>query len=256
MELMFSTEANANSFQAYLDEYRLTYGRKKQAVFMFSKQPDSQRFKQMFSKYIVQVIQKEWLRTTLKHTFYYEDECEMTAILQIASDLCDHKRKELHTFVRLDEKDALLNQAVDELMEYDGFLVFESFVRFRLRAYFEQIQQILEISIDEYKLEQQYQDDIYFLQNELAKNQSKLKKVYLLLNNEPMLYDGNFLPISTDLSYQSHPTIVIDQTIIAPLLSMAPEQIIVLTSNRERPIIFTLTKIFEERLQLIELTNN
>lgn len=256
MELMFSTEANANSFQAYLDEYRLRYGRKKQAVFMFSKQPDSQRFKQMFSKYIVQVIQKEWLRTTLKYTYYYEDECEIAAILQIASDLCNHQRKELHTFVRLDEKDALLNHAVDELMEYDGFLVFESFVRFRLRAYFEQIQQILEISIDEYKLEQQYQDDIYFLQNELAKNQSKLKKVYLLLNNEPMLYDGNFLPISTELSYQSHPTILIDQTIIAPLLSMAPEQIIVLTSNRERPIIFTLTKIFEERLQLIELTNN
>lgn len=256
MELMFSTQANANSFQTYLDEYRLTYERKKQAVFIFSKQHDPNRYKQMFSKYIVHVIQKEWLTATLAHTFYYEDECEIAAILQIASDLCNHQRKELHTFVRLDEKDALLNQAVDELMKYDGFLVFESFVRFRLRAYFEQIQKILEISIDEYKLEQQYQDDIHFLQNELAKNQSKLKKVYVLLNNEAMFYDADFLPISSDVACQINPSILIDQTIIAPLLSMAPDQIIVLTSNRERPIIFTLTKIFEERLQLIELTNN
>lgn len=52
----------------------------------------------------------------------------------------------------------------------------------------------------------------------------------------------------------NHP-VYIDSAVIAPLLSIAPNEILLYTDSEEKAIIRTLLNIFEERLKILPLAD-
>lgn len=60
-----------------------------------------------------------------------------------------------------------------------GPISFDSFSKFRLKELQERLLQIVDLAIDEYKMEQEYQMFIHMLREYLASREQKMKAIHL-----------------------------------------------------------------------------
>ena len=139
---------------------------------------------------------------------------------------------------------------------------FSSFQKFRLHKYIDSLREYVEIAIEEYKMEQEYQSFVQSLRDYLAKKESKLSKLQIVFDQECLVYDEdkqlmteNQLNkfIDKDFVYQ-HP-MYIDKQLLAPLVSIAPDWLLLYTNNSFEGMVQTIQNIFEERVTIYPLEN-
>jgi putative sporulation protein YtxC len=165
----------------------------------------------------------------------------------------------LANFVHDIDLEACLKEAIDEMLQEGVSFSFDSFVTFRLRTFMDIVKKYMEISIDEYKMEQEYQVFIQTLREFLLNRVPKKQTVHVLLDLEIQFYDEKYremtqqdLIIMGDKKLFAHQSVYIDPFSIGPLLSLAPNKIYLYTEDREQPIVRTLVNIFEERICILE----
>lgn len=155
--------------------------------------------------------------------------------------------------------EACLKDAIAEMLKEDVSFSFDSFVTFRLQRFMELLKNYIEISIDEYKLEQEYQVFIHTLRDFLSKRSPKKQTIHLLVDLEIQFYDEKYQEITQqdllmiiDKKLFTHSSVYIDPFSIGPLLSLAPNKVYLYTEDREQPIVRTIVNIFEERVHILE----
>ena len=73
---------------------------------------------------------------------------------------------------------------------------FDSFVTFRLRPFINELRKYVELSLDEYRMEQEYQMFIQILREFLNDREPKLEQLHLLFaNDEITFFDQEFSEI-------------------------------------------------------------
>jgi putative sporulation protein YtxC len=223
----------------------------------------------VFYAFILKSKRDDWLRKILSEQFYYEDFDEQQQILEIIYSIIDGENEELAEFIDDQFEEIAVKDAVSDLLQDSNIAFsFEAFVKFRLRGYLEKLLRYVEIAIDEYKMEQEYQVFIQTLREFLHSRQEKAHQLHLVYDEEPTFFNEKFEEIKkSDLArmidrklLSNHP-VYVDSVTIAPLLSIAPKQIYLYTSNSDEPLIRTLKNIFEERvivkpIQLFENARN
>lgn len=216
------------------------------------------RYIKSLTHFINEVKRNEWLNETLLQTYHYENEDERSQIIDIASQMFSGVRSDLTDLVQKENEKQLLNLAIKDLLNYDGAVLFDSFSRFRLKPYYEQVGKYLEVAIDEYKMEQEYQMFIHMLRDYLENRSSRKQTIHLEMNNSIRFFDENIREITNqDLKKMidqrllaNHP-IYVDSAVIAPLLSIAPEKIYLYTFDEDQALVRTLRNIFEERISIL-----
>lgn len=216
------------------------------------------RYVKALTYYIKDAKRNEWLDHVLKETYHYENEDERSNIVEITTQMFNGMRKDLTELAGEVNEKELICPAVEDLLNYGGAVSFDSFSRFRLKSYYEQVGKYLEVAIDEYKMEQEYQMFVNMLRDYLKNRGERKSVVHLYLDGLPRFYDEQVKRISDDELKQmldqrllaNHP-VYVDSAVIAPLLSMAPRKIYLYTSKEDQPLIRTLTNIFEERISLL-----
>jgi len=211
--------------------------------------------KEAFLRFIKEIKQVDWSRKILKNNFYYEDEHEQEQIIDIINSVTEGNRRDLLPFVEISETAFSLEKTVDQLFTEQTSFSFDSFVRFRLRSLIEQLEKIVEVSIDEYKLEQEYQMFVHTLRDFLAGRKSILPVLHLILADSVKFFDEQFYEIKRkemlkmiDRKLLSNHPVYIDSVTIAPLLSIAPKTIFLYTDDPEQPLVRTICNLFEERV--------
>lgn len=134
---------------------------------------------------------------------------------------------------------------------------FDSFVMFRLKAYTEQLSQWVEIAIDEYKMEQEYQVFLHTLRDFLEDRKPQMSHLYLLIDENMVFYNQQFIEMKRSDLFKTidrkllvnHP-VYVDSGTIAPLLSIAPETIYLYTDDPHQPLVRTIINLFEERVKV------
>ncbi len=119
------------------------------------------------------------------------------------------------------------------------------------------LESYVEISIDEYKMEQEYQMFVQTLREFLANREPKIETLHLLFDEEITFYNEQFEEIKRgELTRMidrkllfNHP-IYVDSASIAPLLSIAPTNILIYTNDPDAPLVRTIKNIFEERVTI------
>lgn len=262
LELIFASIKDAIRLRIYLSANGLHDSiQESKGQFMYSFQPNfmkKDRYIQAITSFIQEVKRNEWVNDTLQKTYHYENELERSHILDIINEMFSGKRKDLIDYAGPINENKLLKSAVEDLINYEGTVLFQSFMRFRLKHYFEQVNQYLDIAIDEYKMEQEYQMFINMLRNYLKDRKPKLSTIHLHIDHESTFYDEKIrmmenVEIKKMLDQRllaNHP-VYVDSTIIAPLLSIAPQKIYLYTDNEDQPLVRTLHNIFEERLSVL-----
>lgn len=213
--------------------------------------------KTAFFQFIVNQKQDDWFKRILMEHYYYEDEGEQQQILEIIHSILEGNREDLAAFVSgLDVKESL-KSAIDQLFQDNISFSFDSFVKFRMRPLMNEMTKYVEVSIDEYKMEQEYQMFIHTLRDFLSGKQPKFNTIHVLMDEGVYFYDeqlceikrGELLRMIDRKLLSNHP-VYVDSVTIAPLLSIAPSAIYLYSDDFDQPLVRTIRNIFEERLQL------
>jgi putative sporulation protein YtxC len=211
--------------------------------------------KEAFFEFIIKIKRDDWFRSILSEHYFYDDPEEQVQILEIIYSIIEGQRKDLAVFLKETSEEPRIKEAIDQIFMEDVSLSFDSFLKFRLRPYLHMLESYVEISIDEYKMEQEYQMFVQMLREFLVNREPKMDTLHLLFDEEITFYNEQFTEIKrgelTKLIDRklliNHP-VYVDSASIAPLLSIAPTKIFLYTKNPDESLVRTIKNIFEERV--------
>jgi putative sporulation protein YtxC len=211
--------------------------------------------KEAFYEFIIKIKRDDWFRAILQEQYFFEDSEEQEHIIEIIYSVLEGQREDLAVFIKENAEEPKIREAVEEIFQDHVSFSFDSFFKFRLRPYLKLLESYVEISIDEYKMEQEYQMFIQTLRDFLASRDPKMDTLHLLFDEEITFFDEQFEEIKRGELMKmidrkllfNHP-VYVDSASIAPLLSIAPKNIHLYTKNPEEPLVRTIKNIFEERV--------
>ncbi|MBY0099043.1 sporulation protein YtxC [Mesobacillus maritimus] len=197
----------------------------------------------------------DWFREILSQRFFYTDPNEQEQILEIIYSVIEGSREDLAHFLQDTDEKQYVFQAIDDFFKGSVSFSFDSFVVFRLKPFLDKLQNYVEVAIDEYKLEQDYQMFVQTLRDFLLGRPAQQETIHLILDEETAFYNHEFIEMKRNELIKgidrkllgNHP-IYVDSVTIAPLLSMAPTRIYLYTNQPEQPLVRTIRNIFEERV--------
>ncbi|MCE7793388.1 putative sporulation protein YtxC [Salipaludibacillus sp. CUR1] len=207
----------------------------------------------------------KWMREWLQEAFYYEDETEIQAIIQTAKNISlpsPMEKQRYYSFDFLGWQREIYYKLAPFVENHVSFS-FDSFLYFRLKPVREKLLYLAEDAIDEYKMELDYQLMLNRCRDLLRKQAPRVSVVYVYLKDKIEFMDEKRKKISIKQIYQWLETVTtferslpVHERIIGPLVSMAPEKIVVDSANCDDDLYHTLKNIFEERIVLADLQNN
>lgn len=213
--------------------------------------------KSSFYDFLILTKRDDWFRSILADTYFFTDEEEQEQIIDIIYSVLEGEREELAPFMEGFDEEGHIKQAINEIFNEKISFSFDSFVKFRLKSYLERLSQWLEVAIDEYKMEQEYQVFIHTLRNFLADRNSQMNHLYLIIGENMSFYNRDFTELKRSDLFKAidrrllvnHP-VYVDSATIAPLLSIAPNRIYLYTDDHQQPLVRTILNIFEERVEV------
>jgi putative sporulation protein YtxC len=216
-----------------------------------------EKVKDAFFEFIIKIKRDDWFREILKDQYYYEDPEEQQQIMEIIYSILEGQREDLAVFLKEMSEEPKIKEAIGQVFQEDISFSFDSFLKFRLRSYIQMLESYVKISIDEYKMEQEYQMFIQTLREFLVNREPKKEILHLLFDEEITFFSESFEEIKRgELSKMidrkllfNHP-VYVDSASIAPLLSLAPTTIFLYTKDPEEPLVRTIKNIFEERVTI------
>lgn len=219
-----------------------------------------EEIKLMFCAFILTSKRDEWLRSILYESYFYQDAGEQDQIIEIIYSVLEGNREELAPFMGGMDEDVLVEHAVNEIFDHKISFSFDSFVLFRLKPYIDRLSSWVEVAIDEYKMEQEYQVFVETLRDFLSARKMQMPHLYVVLGDHATFYKTDFTEMARSELFKAidrrllvnHP-VYVDSGTIAPLLSIAPRTIFLYTADPQQHLVRTILNIFEERVRICPL---
>lgn len=210
----------------------------------------------VFIEFILEWKRVQWAKEILETVYLYKDVEESQRILEIVCDMFSGERKELIRLLEEFPEVPFLQESFQSLQDEQPQVHFDGFAKFRLKPFMDRIGRYVEVAIDEFKMEQEYQVFIHMLREFLQtkEQQISLLRVYLH-GSEPIFYNERFQRFQHDdlLKIMDKRLLInrpltVDSFTLLPLLSLAPRNILLYTDEMETGLSRTIQNIFEERV--------
>lgn len=222
-----------------------------------NREPALDRIHAALKHLLFHVKRIEWWERILREEFYFRDTEEQAQIIEMALSILNGERKGVPVEIDHDADEKRIDEAIKELLLTNDSFSFDAFIKFRLRFYLEKLSNYLEVAIDEYKLEQDYQMFLQYLRDFVRNRIPQMERIYLVDRDRFCFFDERGEEIKRSELHKridrkllsSHP-VYVDSAVIAPLISIAPNRIDLFTDHQEQGIVQTLKNIFEEKLRI------
>lgn len=210
------------------------------------------------TKHIIETCEEKWLFHILKNIFYYEDEEEMKQIIAIARSILEGDRDDLPSLKPLFARYEHIYQAIAEGIDHETTFYYEPFLTFRLKAYGEMLIDCVEMAIDEYLLEQEYQNLVAHFRHYIHTEKNRTEKIQLVHQKNTFIFLDEHFRLITDEMKRAYlvPYLVfeeqleINEMVITPLVCFNPKEVVIYTEEEENGVIYTIQTIFEERVRI------
>lgn len=216
------------------------------------------QIRKAFYEFVTEVKRDDWFKGILAENYYFKDPEEQRHVMEIIYSILEGERKDLEVFLEKTNQELRIKEAIDQVFQENISLSFDSFIKFRLRPYLLDLESYVKISIDEYKMEQEFQIFVQTLREFLQDRTPKMEILHLLLDEEIIFYNENLEEIKRgelikmiDRKLLSNHPVYVDSASIAPLLSIAPTTIFLYAKNPEEALVRTICNIFEERVRIL-----
>ncbi|MED1204871.1 putative sporulation protein YtxC [Heyndrickxia acidicola] len=200
----------------------------------------------------------DWVKDILSDMYYFKEAEEQDNITEIVDGMFKGERKELTSLVGEVDETRMIHDAVSSFIRQGDSISFDSFITFRLKDYFQCLTSYIEMAIDEYKMEQDYQVFIQMLRDYVKNRKPRKNIVRIYFEEYGEFFHEDFEKMTKkdmeeliDRRLLTNHPVYIDSVTIAPLLSLAPASIYLYTDNPDVALIRTIQNIFEERITLL-----
>lgn len=270
IEIIFRNIDEAKKFYSYIQDYLFSCHSAENLVLLCEEQAHGkvkiakadeevlEAARKAFHHFILKTKLHDWFRMILKEQYYYADEEEQRQIVDIIYSILEGHRVDLASVLKDASLSKHLEEAIKEMYEHHKIFSLDSFLKFRMRPFLNRLEKYIEVSIDEYKMEQEYQMFIQTLRDFLSSREAKVSRLHLAMKDEVTFFDESFVEIKKsqltemiDRRLLSNHPVYVDSVTIAPLLSIAPSVIYLYTDDREKPLVRTIRNIFEERVRIM-----
>ncbi|WP_141431992.1 sporulation protein YtxC [Bacillus sp. 03113] len=261
IEIIFQSKEDAVFFQQQLSSYTYNHSvlplEDQYIVKIENHFEATSELKEIYYQFIMRNKLDRWVLNILATQYFFEDMEEQQQILDIINSVIEGEREELTRFLQGLNLEQCLKNEIDYMFKSEVAFSFDSFVKFRLRSFIKQLKKYIEVSIDEYKMEQEYQMFIHTLRNFLLDRPARLSHLHLLIEDGIItFFNEQFCEMKRaelvrmiDRKLLINHPVYVDSISIAPLLSIAPRTIFLYTEDIEQPLVRTIQNIFEERVQ-------
>ncbi len=254
--------ASAHSLSAELHTY-MKY-ENGESIYLFIEEqnffPMLEWLSESLFSYMKNELMIHWLEQIIRERFYYQECEEITDIVDIALSIIEGQTEIQSPDCFWDNEKEVVKNGLHSILQANTSFSFHSFSKFRLKGLNEKLLEFVELAIDEYKLEQDYQNFIHFLREFMHAQKPKASVLHVLHKDSVEFYSESFEKLEKreiikqiDRKLLAENPMYIDSNLIAPLISIAPEKLFLYADRTDHGVIQTVMRIFEERASIMSI---
>ncbi|HBF38929.1 MAG TPA: hypothetical protein DDW50_16625 [Firmicutes bacterium] len=197
-------------------------------------------------------ISKEFIQRVIRSKYRFLGTSEFNLVLQNAYAYLNNLHESGDIGKTLSRHNQILLE-VNQYLDTNSDLYLEGFFRFRLKDYFTELEKSVELSMDNFLVEQEYHEFIRLLQYFVEVQEPRIDEVHVLIKDQQNFYllDEEKQPINqeqlqgvlTDLNQD----IDYDDLLLSALITISPKRL-VLHLSAKAEIVDTLMNVFQDRI--------
>ena len=198
---------------------------------------------------VIKFYQEKLLKRILEYNYFYFSLPEKKIILQIANDFIEEDT------ITSDDNFFAIYYAILDYIKQNKSIVLDGFVNFRLQNYMKNLDYIVDISVNKYLIEKEYNEFVSILKLYVSMTPYNSPVIHLIYHNgSSILLDNEKNIIETDddifkAKYLSDISFSSNDYALNTLLNLTPKKLIIhlVDNESEDEFINTLKLIFENR---------
>lgn len=204
-------------------------------------------FSVFLTELIIDLYEKKLIKKLIRKNYFYFDKYEQEQIANISSSIIDENSQ---------SKKDLIFISVYDYVKSNSQMILDGFVAFRLKDYIDVLDYLVDLSVNNYIINREYDKFINLLIDYIDHEPSKIDIINLVyLNQEAILLDKNknIIPVNEDIldaKYLSDISFSNNDYVLNTILDLLPNKLYVHILNEEDEFLATLKKIFKNRIIL------
>lgn len=202
---------------------------------------------ELIGEVVIEFYEEKILKQLINYNYFYFDEYEKNKILENCIQLIE---PEVYTPKLFDNKN------IKEYVKENKAMVLDGFVYFRLKAYLEYLDEVVDGGVNQFIIEKEYREFISLLRVYVESKVPEYNLLHLIyINGESILLDEkrNIVSISENIynaKYLSDISFSSNDFALNTLLCLLPKRIEIHLIDDEDEFINTLKLIFEGRVTI------
>lgn len=200
---------------------------------------------ELIGEVVIEFYEEKILKQLINYNYFYFDEYEKNKILENCMQLIE---PEMYNTKLLDNKN------IKEYVKENKAMILDGFVYFRLRAYLEYLDEVVDSGVNQFVIEKEYREFISLLRVYVESKVPEYNLLHLIyINGESILLDEkrNIVSVSENIynaKYLSDISFSSNDFALNTLLCLLPRRIEIHLIDDEDEFINTLKLIFEGRV--------
>lgn len=207
------------------------------------------------ARYIVEVREKEIAMELAGKEYPFSSDEEKQAVEECVSGLLAGSDRDVRSARERRMKG--IQAKLAQYLQTNSYLDLDGFIRFRLQEYRNQLREEIDTAMEEYLLDQQYEQFIRLLQSFVKFQEPLTPLVHLMHKGEQdfSVLNEQFTKINATVpggvvAQMADQEMELEDRVVSTLISLSPCRILIHTRQPESLIISTIRRIFGERVQL------
>lgn len=202
---------------------------------------------ELIGEVVIEFYEEKILKQLINYNYFYFDEYEKNKILENCMQLIE---PEMYNTKLLDNKN------IKEYVKENKAMILDGFVYFRLRAYLEYLDEVVDSGVNQFVIEKEYREFISLLRVYVESKVPEHNLLHLIyINGESILLDEkrNIVSVSENIynaKYLSDISFSSNDFALNTLLCLLPRRIEIHLIDDEDEFINTLKLIFEGRVTI------
>jgi putative sporulation protein YtxC len=202
---------------------------------------------ELIGEVVIEFYEEKILKQLINYNYFYFDEYEKNKILENCMQLIE---PEMYNTKLLDNKN------IKEYVKENKAMILDGFVYFRLKAYLEYLDEVVDSGVNQFVIEKEYREFISLLRVYVESKVPEYNLLHLIyINGESILLDEkrNIVSVSENIynaKYLSDISFSSNDFALNTLLCLLPRRIEIHLIDDEDEFINTLELIFEGRVTI------
>ena len=202
---------------------------------------------ELIGEVVIEFYEEKILKQLINYNYFYFDEYEKNKILENFMQLIE---PEVYTAKLLDNKN------IKEYVKENKAMVLDGFVYFRLKAYLEYLDEVVDSGVNQFVIEKEYREFISLLRVYVESKVPEYNLLHLIyINGESILLDEkrNIVSVSENIynaKYLSDISFSSNDFALNTLLCLLPRRVEIHLIDDEDEFINTLKLIFQGRVTI------